>query len=316
MPTAYGYTRVSTTDQELSPEGQSDQIKAYYDLYFKDTHELGGILHDHGVSAFKVPWQERPAGRELLHKLTRGDVLIVTTLDRIWRSSEDRIKTCRFLEEAGIGLVIISLKLDTTTAMGRFVVGVLGEIAQYESAVRGERMVNAHRVRRKRKTPFRAQPPAGWHFSVKKGRLVPDLVERKLLDQIYWWNEAGVQSIKTTAAWLKENGITRRSGHQYDHTWLYRHRPYWEAGWPCEGYTKDWWRSKGDEWRENRRARLAKLKAKTKKAHQATWDLRMMRAENLKALLTGEIEDTDTQPVDLSDAPPLASTQPASQACS
>jgi DNA invertase Pin-like site-specific DNA recombinase len=116
--TVYGYARVSTTGQSL--EVQLAELKA--------------------AGATKI-FQEKITGKNrdraqlerVLDTLGDGDVLIVTRLDRLARSSRDLLNIIKQLTDAGA--TFRSLKdawADTTTAHGRLILTVLGGLAEFE----------------------------------------------------------------------------------------------------------------------------------------------------------------------------------------
>ena len=116
--TTYGYARVSTTGQSL--EAQLAELKA--------------------AGATKI-FQEKVTGKNrdraqlerVLKTLGDGDVLVVTRLDRLARSSRDLLNIIKQLTDAGA--TFKSLKdawADTTTAHGRLILTVLGGLAEFE----------------------------------------------------------------------------------------------------------------------------------------------------------------------------------------
>ena len=69
----------------------------------------------------------------MLRKLQRGDVLIVTRLDRLARSTRDLLNVLAMVSERQAGFR--SLKdtwADTTTPHGRLMLTVLGGLAEFE----------------------------------------------------------------------------------------------------------------------------------------------------------------------------------------
>jgi DNA invertase Pin-like site-specific DNA recombinase len=76
---------------------------------------------------------DRPELAKLLRALEPGDVLIVTRLDRLARSTRDLLNILDQVSEAGGGFK--SLKdawADTTTPHGRLMPTVLGGLAEFE----------------------------------------------------------------------------------------------------------------------------------------------------------------------------------------
>ena|SRR5277367_5325446 len=84
----YGYARVSTDGQ--SEDGQVDQLRA---------HHVVKIVRETASGARA----DRPKLRRLLAQLGKGDVLIVTRLDRLARSTRDLLNTLAQITERGAG---------------------------------------------------------------------------------------------------------------------------------------------------------------------------------------------------------------------
>src|SRR6056300_824011 len=182
MATAYAYTRVSTTQQDLSPDEQGRQCEEYFHRHLARDYDWGGIMHDHGESAYKIPWRDRTQGRILLQSAKRGDIIISPKADRLFRSTLDQARSMKELDDCGIKIAILDLQLDTSTAAGKFALQVICAAAEFESGLKSERIAAAAKTRKRRKKPGIASPPPGWYFSQKKGELVPDLIERNIIE--------------------------------------------------------------------------------------------------------------------------------------
>jgi DNA invertase Pin-like site-specific DNA recombinase len=77
-------------------------------------------------------WSDRPQLAKLLKRLDRGDVLIVTRLDRLARSTRDLLKL-DVVGKAGAGFKSLGdAWADTTTPHGRLMLTVLGGLAEFE----------------------------------------------------------------------------------------------------------------------------------------------------------------------------------------
>jgi len=115
----FGYARVSTADQ--NPDHQVDALRragvAAKDIY---------IDHASGARA------SRPELDNVLRLLRDGDVLKVTRLDRLGRSVLHLITLGADLRERGIGLHVIGQGIDTTTAEGRAMFGMLSVLAELQ----------------------------------------------------------------------------------------------------------------------------------------------------------------------------------------
>jgi DNA invertase Pin-like site-specific DNA recombinase len=120
----------------VSLEAQSEKIKAYCKLHGAS---LIGIYKDEGLSAKSL---ERPGLKSALTKLEQGkaNALLVVKLDRLTRSLLDLDTLIRgYFAQDRYHLLSVNESLDTRTAMGRFVLYILGLIAQWERESIGER---------------------------------------------------------------------------------------------------------------------------------------------------------------------------------
>jgi DNA invertase Pin-like site-specific DNA recombinase len=71
--------------------------------------------------------------RAALDRLAAGDVLMVTCLDRLARSTRDLLNTLRAITDRNAGFrSLADTWADTTTAHGRLMLTVLGSLAEFE----------------------------------------------------------------------------------------------------------------------------------------------------------------------------------------
>jgi DNA invertase Pin-like site-specific DNA recombinase len=118
LMTIFGYARVSTDGQSLS--AQITQLKdAECDKIFRE--KISGARAD------------RNQLKRLLKIVERGDLVIVTRLDRLARSTRDLLNILGTLAESGVGFRSLSdTWADTTTPHGRLMLTVLGGLAEFE----------------------------------------------------------------------------------------------------------------------------------------------------------------------------------------
>jgi DNA invertase Pin-like site-specific DNA recombinase len=117
-PIIYGYARVSTDGQSV--DAQVKQLRAAgCEKVFRETAS--------GAS---------PTGRSCAAHWTtsaRGDVLMVTRLDRLARSTRDLLNTLAAITGKKAGFRSLGdTWADTTTSHGRLVLAVLGGLAEFE----------------------------------------------------------------------------------------------------------------------------------------------------------------------------------------
>ena len=96
---------------------------------------------DESVSGAKVPFAERPAGSQLLADLAPGDRVLVTKIDRAARSVTDLLGLVRLIDERGASVVFVDQNIDTSGPMGRFMLTLLGAVAELEAAIVAERVM-------------------------------------------------------------------------------------------------------------------------------------------------------------------------------
>lgn len=127
-PTLVGYGRTSTVEQDAGLEAQRR------DLIAAGCTEDALFLEQ--LSSLAV---SRPALKQAIGYSRRGDVFVVTKLDRLARSVSDLIDIQRQLEAKGVTLRILAMQLDTSTPTGKLMVNLLGSIAQFERELMLER---------------------------------------------------------------------------------------------------------------------------------------------------------------------------------
>src|SRR5215470_812943 len=116
--TTYGYAGVSTNGQDLAAQ-EAELMAAGCAKVFKE--KVSGAKTDRAELA------------KLLHKIGSGDVLVVTRLDRLARSTRDLLNVIAALTERGAGFKSLNdTWADTTTPHGRLMLTVLGGLAEFE----------------------------------------------------------------------------------------------------------------------------------------------------------------------------------------
>lgn len=191
MPTAYIYIRCSHEDSTESGYGlmaQEEISRRYYDLMRVSDPRLKGValrnppFVDASVSAYKpqtADFAKRPAGRELIAALQPGDQIIFARLDRSFRNVRECLKWIDRWESEGVGIHFADMKIDTGTAMGRFMLQVMAAIAEWQSGYISERTKEGQRAYRMRNG--REKIPARWQKIREGGRVVGYRIPRDLL---------------------------------------------------------------------------------------------------------------------------------------
>jgi DNA invertase Pin-like site-specific DNA recombinase len=119
MPLTFGYARFSTDGQTL--EAQLAQL---------ETAGSAGRVFQEKVSGAK---RDRPQLQRLLASLSPGDVVLVTRLDRLARSTRDLLNVLAAVADKGAMFRSLGDPwADTTTPHGRLMLTVLGGLAEFE----------------------------------------------------------------------------------------------------------------------------------------------------------------------------------------
>jgi DNA invertase Pin-like site-specific DNA recombinase len=116
--TLYGYARVSTGGQSV-------------DAQVRELRAAGAVTVFREVASGAKT--DRPQLRRLLSEIAAGDLVMVTRLDRLARSTRDLLNTLAALTEKKAGFRSLGdAWADTTTAHGRLMLTVLGGLAEFE----------------------------------------------------------------------------------------------------------------------------------------------------------------------------------------
>lgn len=134
-----GYTRVSTVTQTL--DQQNDALAAAgVSKTFSDVMSGGR--------------DDRPGLAELMAYVREGDTVVVWKLDRLGRNMLHILQTVKKLTDRGVKLISTSDGIDSSTAAGRMMIGVLGSLAEYERELVKERTALKRNASRANGTRF------------------------------------------------------------------------------------------------------------------------------------------------------------------
>ena len=122
-----GYARTSTTDQKAGLEAQLRELDgAGCSKIFQE--EISSVV------------TQRPQLNAALDYVREGDVLVVTKLDRLARSTADLLSLTELLQNRGVHLrFLANPELNTQCANGKLMLTVLAAIAEFERELMLER---------------------------------------------------------------------------------------------------------------------------------------------------------------------------------
>lgn len=141
--TLYGYARVSTDRQDTDAQQRALEAAGCNEIV---TEQASGR-------------RARPALAGLLDRLQAGDVLTVWKIDRLSRSAPDFYRIAQQLTDRGTALRSLTEAFDTSTPIGRAMMGFLAIFAQLEAEHTTER-VKAGLAAAKARGRVGGRPPA------------------------------------------------------------------------------------------------------------------------------------------------------------
>lgn len=120
-----GYARVSTSEQDLAIQLEALKRAGAERIFSEKASASQG---------------EREEFNRCLEFVREGDTLLVTRVDRFARSSCDLHNTMARLRDKGVGFRSTEQgEFDTTNSMGKFVLAMMGAVAEFETDLRRER---------------------------------------------------------------------------------------------------------------------------------------------------------------------------------
>ena len=136
-----GYARVSSVGQSL-------------DVQREKLSECDRVFEEKRSGSTDA----RPMLRQCLDYVREGDMLIVSRIDRLARSTLHLCQIAETLREKGVDLVVLDQNIDTSDATGRLLFNMLGAIGQFETEIRAERQMDGIKKAKDRGVQFGKRP--------------------------------------------------------------------------------------------------------------------------------------------------------------
>jgi DNA invertase Pin-like site-specific DNA recombinase len=170
------YVRVSTAKQArsgLGLEAQETALRAELVRLDVDPDDASRVLWlvEDGKSAKTMNRPKMAHARDLL-ATGQACTLLATKIDRVSRSLPDFIELMDACEREGWRLVLTTLQLDTSSAMGRFVGRLIAEIGELEREMIAERTSDA----------LQAKKAQGYRLGVPDSVRVPTPVRERIIE--------------------------------------------------------------------------------------------------------------------------------------
>jgi DNA invertase Pin-like site-specific DNA recombinase len=214
-----GYTRCSTVEQAAAGtttmQEQERVIRGVAMTKGAGSFDVQ-IFSDPGVSG-ATPLEQRPAGRELLAAMSRGDTVCASKLDRMFRSAIDALATAEKMQKEGIDLILFDLGVDavTTNGMAKCFFTMASAFAELERSRIAERMNDGREAKRARGGVIGAIP-YGFRKQGhgKSSQLVEDDAEQAVVAEAARVFRTH-PSYHTVALRLHSQGILSRTGQKF-----------------------------------------------------------------------------------------------------
>jgi DNA invertase Pin-like site-specific DNA recombinase len=206
---ALGYVRVSRVgaragESFISPELQRETIAGVAERNDLRVVELVEDLDESGGK------YDRPGFQRAIEAVERGevDVIVVAKLTRFARSVLDTHRALERIEAAGGRLVAADVDVDTSTATGRMIRGLLATLAEFELELTRENWQAAKAAAVERGVSIKSTAPFGYRFD-EAHRLEVEPAEAPIVVELFEARAGGASWAELRAIFEARTG--RRS---------------------------------------------------------------------------------------------------------
>ena len=207
------YCRVSTREQGESGISLKSQERRC--VNYCDAHNYQVV--DTFVDAVSAKDLNRPEMMRMIQaaKENKIDIIVALKLDRISRVPRDFYNLIEELELYKTGVVVVEDQWDTTTPVGRMLVGILIQFAAFEREIGIERTKAATKQRALDGKPGGGVPPLGYDRVKKEFHTNP--TEAKIIKRIFREYLSGIGP-KRIADALNKDGFRNKKHYNPDGT--------------------------------------------------------------------------------------------------
>jgi site-specific DNA recombinase len=209
---AYGYCRVSTTDQQdegVSLSNQQERINAWASA---NGHDLAGMYVE-ARSGGRA--DNRPELKRAMAAACReGGILVVYSLSRFSRSVRDTLALADQLERAGANLASLSESLDTSTPVGRMFFQLMSVLSEFERNQLRQRTTSAMSHLRQHNKRISYKIPLGYDLAKDGSTLQPNQREQNVISRIVEQRQAGM-TLSAIAHSLADDKVATKQGGQW-----------------------------------------------------------------------------------------------------
>lgn len=206
------YLRVSTEEQAkegFSINAQKEKLTSYANI---NDWEIYDFYIDDGISGKNIV--DRPSINRLIEDVKCGNVnnVLIYKLDRLTRSVKDLINLIELFEEYNCSFNSVTEKLDTSNAVGRMFIKIIGIFAEFERENLAERVSFGYEQKTREGNYTNTNGVNGYDYIVGSGELVVNDIEKDIVNRIYDLYLEGTSMLKIAKQFNEEKVPTKRGG--------------------------------------------------------------------------------------------------------
>lgn len=207
------YMRVSTEDQAkdgFSIHAQREKLTKYAEA---NDWNIFDYYVDDGISGKDL--DGRPEVTRLLKDVEEGKInnVLIYKLDRLTRSVRDLIYIIELFEKHNCTFNSQTEKIDTSNAVGRMFVKIIGIFAEFERENLAERVSFGYEQKTREGNYTNCNGVYGYDYIVGEKKLVVNEIERELVNRIFDLYIDGKSYFKIARQFNEEDVPTKRGGH-------------------------------------------------------------------------------------------------------
>jgi site-specific DNA recombinase len=212
------YARFSN-DDKTKADSIDHQVRAMRMWAEALNKNVLGVFQDNGVSGKDFPrLSDRPDGRLLMDAARQGgggQAVVIYRFDRLSRAQVGVLGIVDDLQKLGVGVISIHENFDTTTPMGRFMLGVLAGFSELEVSMIREKMASGRDSKASKGQRVTGMLPFGYDVDddkrlVLSDRTCADMAEWEIAREVFRRVADGASCVET-ARWLDMLGVPTES---------------------------------------------------------------------------------------------------------
>jgi DNA invertase Pin-like site-specific DNA recombinase len=193
----YGYGRHSTAKQSATEGVQRAAVEAFFTQSLAPKGATWAAWHYDAATSGGMNFSDRPEGLRVWVLLQPGDYVVVSKLDRAFRSLIDGARTMELLKQKRVNFVALDVGIDTGSPMGEFALNVFLAAAQLQRRYAAERTSEVLLHKSAMGVPIgraATSTPYGWRRVGRgeKSYLVVDEGERRRIEQLATLRDSGL----------------------------------------------------------------------------------------------------------------------------